>query len=128
MDRRNFPGLPLKPFVLPPLQPRYSAEPPEWTQSAPASDELAGFWQTLRYRKSTIVAVVLAFFAAAVIYTRWQTPMYQASVDLELQEPEGEFSALRTDSSNGFTNATSEAAIQTHVALLRSDPVAKIRA
>jgi len=77
MDRRNFPGLPLKPVVLPPLQPRYSSEPPEWTQPAAgsAADELAGFWQTLRYRKSTIFFVVLAFFAAAIIYTRLQTPM-----------------------------------------------------
>lgn len=75
-------------YVLP-------ARGPEYSEEAPVGS-LMDYWRLVASRKFTLLAFIAVGGAAALLFTLWQQPVYQAHTTVEVQEVNHEFLNMKT--------------------------------
>src|ERR1051326_6857280 len=128
-DANLLPGPPQRngrPFAGGELAPRqyFESPPPNAPQNEEASDGLITYWRVLRRHKSSLLLAAVLGGIVGVLVTLPQTPVYEATVAIEIQGLNTDFLNMRNISPTAATAGWDPSYdIQTQVREMQSRPL-----
>lgn len=84
---------------------------------------LADYWRIIRKRKATIILVFVLVFISTVIFTKTQTPVYEALMELKIEKQQPVISSGKADQVISIEMPWDEINLATEIRLIKSLPI-----